>query len=50
MPACHAGGRGFEPHPHRKKEVVQILGDFFFAMRIPHILTPAPFGRDPYQG
>ena len=29
MPACHAGGHGFEPRTHRK-EVSSSKGNFFF--------------------
>ena len=29
MPACHAGGRGFESLPHRKQEVIQWMTSFF---------------------
>ena len=31
MPACHAGGRGFESLPHRNKPpLTSVSGGFFF--------------------
>ena len=29
IPACHAGGRGFESRPYRKKRLIERLGAFF---------------------
>ena len=34
MPACHAGGRGFEPRPHRDSHEPSLL--FFLGLYLNH--------------
>ena len=41
MPACHAGGRGFESLPHRKKVQPEKVG-FFCCMLAPQPRPPHP--------
>lgn len=34
IPACHAGGRGFESRPYRKESNSEMSCSFFYALKI----------------